>query len=266
MIRTLWPGLLLVVCQAALAQPDPFPQVAASYLVQVNGSLLWEKKADRRLPSASLTKLMTALLVLDDYHPRAVVEVGKEAAQEGGARMGLRGGERFYAEDLLAAMLIGSANDACHALADHVAGGHERFVRRMNHRAQQLGLRDTRFANACGHDADNHFSTARDLALLANELVKNPLVMGFTAKNETRISTTDGVRRYRLTNKNALIGRYPGAVGLKSGYTPKAGKCLIAYAERAGVRTLLVMLNAPDRWWDASDMLDLAFARARRDS
>lgn len=259
-------GLLLLACQTALAQPDPFPQVAASYLVQVNGAPLWEKEANRRLPPASLTKLMAALLVLDDYHPRAVVEVGRKAAQEGGARIGLRGGERFYAEDLLAAMLIGSANDACRALAEHVAGSHENFVRHMNRRAQQLGMRDTRFSNACGHDADNHFSTARDLAVLAHDLLKNRMVVELTAKNEAQISTADGARSYRIANKNALIGRYPGAVGLKSGYTPKAGKCLIAYAERAGARVLLVMLDAPDRWWDAADILDLAFARARRDS
>lgn len=259
-------GLLLLICQAALAQPDPFPQVAASYLVQLNGSLLWEKESNRRLPPASLTKLMAALLVLDDYKPRAVVVVGKKAAQESGARIGLRGGERFHAEDLLAAMLVGSANDACHALADHVAGSHENFVRRMNHRAQQLSLRDTHFGNACGHDAGDHFSTAHDLAVLANELVKNKIVVGLVAKSEVQISTADGARNYRLANKNALIGRYPGAVGLKSGYTPKAGKCLVAYAERVGARVLLVMLNAPDRWWDASDILDLAFAQVRRDS
>ncbi len=259
-------GLLLLACQAALAQSDPFPQVAASYLVQINGSLQWQKESSRRLPPASLTKLMTALLVLDDYQPHAVVEVGRQAAQESGARIGLRGGERFHAEDLLAAMLIGSANDACHALADHVAGSHENFVRLMNLRAQRLGLRDTHFGNACGHDAGNHFSTAHDLAMLATALLKNKIVVELAAKSEVRIATTDGARNYRLTNKNALIGRYPGAVGLKSGYTPKAGKCLVAYAERAGTRVLLVMLNAPDRWWDASDILDLAFAQARRNS
>lgn len=257
---------LLLACQTALAQPDPFPQVASSYLVQVNGSPLWEKEAGRRLPPASLTKLMTALLVLDAYRPQAVVTVSRQAARESGARIRLRGGDKFHAEDLLAAMLIGSANDACHALAAHVAGNQEQFVRRMNRRARELGLRDTHFANACGHDADHHYSTARDLAVLANEVLKNSAATGMAAKNEAEISSVDGLRRYRLENKNALIGRYPGALGLKSGYTPKAGKCLIAYAKRGGVEVLLVLLNAPDRWWDASDILDLAFASASRPS
>lgn len=259
---------LWLLCQAvlALAQPDPFPQVAASYLVQVNGSLLWEKEVNRRLPPASLTKLMTVLLVLDGYKPHAVVEVSRQATLESGTRIRLQRGDRFHVEDLLAAALINSANDACHALADHVAGSHARFVQRMNRRAQQLGMRNTHFTNACGHDADNHYSTTHDLAVLANELIKNRMVVEFAAKSEAQISTIDGTHSYRFENKNALIGRYPGAVGLKSGYTPKAGKCLVAYAERAGVRVLLVMLNASNRWWDASDILDLAFANARHDS
>ena len=259
---------LWLLCQAvlALAQPDPFHQVAASYLVQVNGSPLWEKEVNRRLPPASLTKLMTALLVLDNYKPHTPVEVSRQATLESGTRIRLRSGDKFYTEDLLAAALINSANDACYALADHFAGNHALFVQRMNRRAQQLGMSNTHFSNACGHDADNHYSTAHDLAVLANVLIKNRLVMELVAKSEAQISTIDGAHSYRLENRNALIGRYPGAVGLKSGYTPKAGKCIVAYAERAGVHVLLVMLNASNRWWDATDILDLAFANARHDS
>lgn len=255
---------LLLVCHMALAQPDPFPRVAASYLVQVNGDLLWERQANRRLPPASLTKLMTVLLVLDSYKPRAVVEISHLATQETGSRLGVKNGERFYVEDMLSAALINSDNDACHALADYVAGDQERFVQMMNRRAQQMGLRDTHFSNACGHDAADHYSTANDLAVLSNEVIKNRLVSELVKKESAQIFAIDGTASYRLENKNALIGRYQGALGLKTGYTPKAGKCLIAHAERGGARVLLVMLNAPNRWWDAVDILDLAFAQARR--
>lgn len=255
---------LLLVCHMALAQPDPFPRVAASYLVQVNGDLLWERQANRRLPPASLTKLMTVLLVLDSYKPRAVVEISHLATQETGSRLGVKNGERFYVEDMLSAALINSDNDACHALADYVAGDQERFVQMMNRRAQQMGLRDTHFSNACGHDAADHYSTANDLAVLSNEVIKNRLVSELVKKESAQISAIGGTASYRLENKNALIGRYQGALGLKTGYTPKAGKCLIAHAERGGARVLLVMLNAPNRWWDAVDILDLAFAQARR--
>jgi serine-type D-Ala-D-Ala carboxypeptidase (penicillin-binding protein 5/6) len=254
---------LLLVCQTALAQPDPFPHVAVAYQVEVNDAVLWEKAAAKRLPPASLTKLMTALLVLDDYAPQAVVQVSRAAAHESGTRLGLKQGERYALQDLLSAALLDSDNDACHALADHVAGDEGRFVARMNRRAQELGMRDTRFANACGHDAQGHYSTAHDLALLAHAAMKSPVLSAIVAQGTAQISTLGGARSHRLENKNALIGRYPGAAGLKSGYTPKAGKCLIAHAERGGVRVLLVMLNAPNRWWDASDILDLAFAHAQ---
>jgi len=255
--------VLLLVCKAALAQPDPFPQVAASYLVQVNGSLLWEKEANRRLPPASLTKLMTALLTVEHDQPQAIATVSLAAAHESGTRLGLKTGEKFHVEDLLAAALIASANDACHALADYLAGSQTRFVQLMNQRAEKLGMLNTHFANACGHDADSHYSTTHDLAVLANELIKHPLITELTAKTGARISTLDGARSYPFASKNALIGRYPGALGLKSGYTPKAGKCLVAYARRGNTQVLLVMLHGFDRWWDAADILDIAFGHAR---
>lgn len=261
-MRYLLIGLLLV-WNSALAQPDPFPKVASSYLVQVNETLLWERQANHRLPPASLTKLMTALLVLDNYQPRAVVEISKQAARETGMRLGLQPGQRFYVEDLLSAALINSGNDACHALADFVAGDQRAFVQLMNQRARQLGMRNTRFNNACGHDAADHYSTAHDLALLANELLKNKVITRFAVKESAQISPIGETKIYTLQNKNALIGRYQGALGLKTGYTAKAGTCLIAYAERKGARVLLVMLHANNRWWDAVDLLDLAFAQAR---
>lgn len=254
---------LLLACQLALAQPDPFPKVAQSYLVEVNGQPLWGRRTGQRLAPASLTKLMTALLVADNYQPRAVVAVSQHAVRETGTRLGLRQGDRMHVEDLLGAALIGSSNDACHALAEHVAGSQAKFVGLMNRRAGELGLRNTHFMNACGHDATNHYSTTADLARLANEVLKNKTLTGIAARESARIATVDGSRSFELTNKNALIGRYAGARGLKTGYTPGAGKCLIAYAERDGTRVLLVLLNAPDRWWDASDILDLAFSHGR---
>jgi D-alanyl-D-alanine carboxypeptidase (penicillin-binding protein 5/6) len=262
---------LLLVCQMALAQPDPFPRdpfpkVASSYLVQVNGQLLWERQADRRLPPASLTKLMTALLLMERAQLQDAVTVDRAAEHETGSRIGLREGEKFHVEDLLAATLIASANDACHALADYAGGSEARFVQMMNQRAQQLGLFHTHFVNACGHDAPKHYSSTRDLALLARELLKHPEVTVLTAKHDAQIATLDSTRTYRFESKNALIGRYPGALGLKTGYTPKAGKCLVAYARRGETQVLLVMLHGNDRWWDAVDIMDIAFAHAQSHS
>jgi D-alanyl-D-alanine carboxypeptidase (penicillin-binding protein 5/6) len=257
---------LLLVCHGALAQPDPFPKVASAYLVMVNGDLLWERQANLRLPPASLTKLMTVLLVLDNYQPKAVAEISQQAEQESGMRLGFRRGQHFHVEDLLSAALINSGNDACHALADFVGGDHLHFVQMMNQRARQLGMRNTHFSNACGHDAADHYSTAHDLALLSNEVLKHRLVTEIAVKETAQISAIGETKDYTLQNKNALIGRYQGALGLKTGYTPKAGTCLIAYAERGGSHVLLVMLNSANRWWDAVDLLDIAFSQARHAS
>lgn len=253
---------LLLAWQQALAEPDPFPDVAGAYLVQVNKATLWEKKADLKLPPASLTKLMTVLLVIENAPLNAVVPVTQAATRETGSRLGLRVNSRFSVEDLLKATLLHSANDACHALADHVAGSEKKFVALMNVRAKQMGLLDTHFENACGHDAVRHYSSANDLARLANQLLENAFIVSTARLAAAKISSLDGRVSYQLTNRNALVGRYVGIAGLKTGYTSKAGKCLIAYAVRNQQQVLLVLLNAPNRWWDAVDILDLAFSHA----
>jgi D-alanyl-D-alanine carboxypeptidase (penicillin-binding protein 5/6) len=253
---------LLAQTVLAASQPDPFPQVAAAYLVRIDGVVVWEKQAGKRLPPASLTKLMTALLVLEHDRLQETASVSRAATRESGARLGLRLGERLRIADLLAATLLQSANDACHALADHLAGSEAAFVKRMNRRAQELGLHATRFRNACGHDAAGHYSTAHDLARLARKLLKHPQVIPLTSQRSITITTVEG-KPYHVANRNALIGRYDGALGLKTGYTAKAGKCLVAYARRNGHEVLLVMLHGQDRWWDTVDILDLAFDHAR---
>jgi serine-type D-Ala-D-Ala carboxypeptidase (penicillin-binding protein 5/6) len=257
-------GLCLFANHALTAtQPDPFPQVASAYLVELNGKAIWAKQPERRLPPASLTKLMTALLVLEQTQPEDEVVIQPASTHETGSRIGLKTGERFRMQDLLAAALLNSANDACHALADHLAGDEANFVAQMNRRAQTLGMQHTRFTNACGHDETGHHSTAHDLSLLAHALLKQPSLLDITAQKNARISTLDGQHHYTLENKNALVGRYDGALGLKTGYTPNAGKCLVAYARRGDNTVLLVLLHGKNRWWDAVDILDLAFDHAR---
>jgi D-alanyl-D-alanine carboxypeptidase (penicillin-binding protein 5/6) len=244
------------------AAENRFPDVATAYLVRVQDRTLWAGRPDRRLAPASLTKIMAALLVLEAYRPDAVVTVSRAAAAETGARLGLKAGERMTVADLLAAALLRSANDACHALAQWRAGNQAAFVALMNRRAADLGLRDTHFANACGHDAHEHYSTAADLAALTEAALRYPEFARLVAQAGASVSTTDGARRFRLENSNALIGRLPGAVGVKSGYTREAGKCLVALAQRNGTRVLLVLLDARNRWWDAHGMIEHAFATA----
>lgn len=256
----------LAFLPAAPAWPgaeEAFPHAAAAYLVRIGTQETWSHQAHLRLPPASLTKIMTALLALEHGRLQEVVTVSRRAAAETGSRLGLRAGEHYLAADLLAATLLQSANDACHALAEHLAGSERSFVARMNRRAKELGLSDTHFSNACGHDAPRHYSSAHDLARLAEKALAQPLFVDLTARVEASIATLDGHRTFRLVNKNELVGRYPGATGVKSGYTPQAGKCLVAYARRDETTVLAVLLNAPDRWWTAVAMLDRAFAETR---
>lgn len=243
---------------------DPFPRVASSYLVIVDGKEVWTRNPDRRLAPASLTKIMTAMLVLERTGVEDFVRVSRRASQETGTRLGLQPGDQFYVIDLLAATLLGSANDACHALAAHVSGNEARFVDLMNWRAQELRLANTHFANACGHDDPMLYSTAHDLALLAETAMKNPIFAKMVSLVNAEIHTVDGKKTFTVENKNQLIGRYPGAIGVKTGFTRRAGKCLIALAERGGSSFLLVLLNSDDRWWTATRILDAAFAQTSR--
>ncbi len=255
-----WPWAL-----AAAAQParltDPFTYQAAAYMLMMDGRALWSRQATRPLLPASLTKVMTALLVLERAKSEEVIRISSAAAAETGTGLGLRAGETMRVADLLAATLLLSANDACHALAEHVGGTEARFVALMNERARSLGLGRTHFTNPCGHDQKGHRSTAENLAVLAQAALRHPAFAALVATVRTTVTTAQG-RSFELENKNELVGRYPGAVGVKTGFTSGAGKCLIALAERQGRQVLLVLLNAPDRWWTAVAMLDYAFSKA----
>lgn len=256
-------ALMLATGLAAAAHArsarDAFPRAAAAYVVERDGRVLWSGAADKRLPPASLTKMMTALLVIEGGRLDETVAVSRTAARETGTRLGLRAGERLTAWDLLTAAIVRSANDACRALADARGGTEKAFVARMNARAAGLGMKDTRFVNACGHDADGQYSTAADLALLAGAVAAKTDYMSASGLEHATIRTRDGAREFSFDNTNALIGRYPGAIGLKTGTTPGAGTCLAALAERNGTRVLLVMLHARDRWWVGDAVLDRAF-------
>jgi D-alanyl-D-alanine carboxypeptidase (penicillin-binding protein 5/6) len=263
----------LAIGAAAIAAPaapsaleDRFPRAASAYLVAVDGRPLWARNADARRPPASLTKLMTALLLVErGFDPDARVPVTARAAAATGSRLGLRAGESMRAGDALTAMLLQSANDACVALAERAAGTETAFVRGMNARAGELGLSGTRFENACGHDAPGHLSTARDLLALTEEALRHEDVRSRVQLRTATVRTIGG-RSFDLVSGNALLGSFEGARGVKTGFTSRAGKCLAALAERDGVRVVLILLDAPDRWWTAAAILEQAFDAAARKS
>jgi D-alanyl-D-alanine carboxypeptidase (penicillin-binding protein 5/6) len=262
MLSALLAAGLLAAGPAPAPPVDRFPRAAAAYLLTLDGAVLWERKADLALPPASLAKIMTALVLLEgQWDPEAEVTISAGAARQSGSRLGLRTGERMKAADLLAALLVRSANDAAIALAEHAAGSVERFVVKMNEKAKALGLAATRFANPTGFDAAEQVSTARDLMRLSEAALAHAEFARLVAQERTSIATLDG-RRFDLETSNALLGRLEGAKGVKTGFTSRAGKCVVALAERDGHRVLVVLLDAPDRWWAADAMIREAFDAA----
>ena len=258
--------LFAVACLAAgtaRAVEDPYPWIASAYLVKRDGVVLWAGQERARLAPASLAKLMTALLALERGKLDEPVTIGRSVLQATGTRIGLKPGEQLRAGDLLAATVVRSANDACRALAEYLGGSTRKFIETMNRRAAALGLADTKFADPCGHDREGQYSSAADLARLAEEVMRHPEYLRLARLQRVSFKTLDGARSFSLRNTNALIGRYEGAIGLKTGHTEGAGNCLVALAERDGVRVLAVLLNAPNRWWNAVGLLDRAFAAAR---
>ena len=219
--------------------------------------VIWAGHPALRLAPASLTKMMSALVTIESARLDETVTVSRAASHESGTRIGLEAGQQLRVRELLAAMVVRSANDACRAIADHFG---VTFVPRMNERAAALGLRDTRFVDPCGHDAPGQYSTAADLARLAEQAMQHPEFARLARTERLTISTVDGRRKFRVHTTNALLGRYEGAIGVKTGYTGSAGNCVVAMAERNGVRVVLVLLHAPNRWWTAHGILDQAFA------
>lgn len=241
---------------------------AAVLMERATGTLLFEKNAHEALPPASVTKVMTLLLVLEALDEGRIgwddtVTASEAAAAKGGSQIYLEPGEGLPLREMLKSVAVASANDCACALAEHVAGSEAAFVDRMNRRAAELGMADTHFVNCTGlddgPDADTHRTSAHDIALMSRALL---------AHDEIRDYTTiwmDSVRdgRFGLANTNKLIRFYPGATGLKTGYTSRAGYCLSASAERGGVEYIAVVLDcasSADRFSDAKVLLDYGFA------
>ncbi|MDR3206790.1 MAG: D-alanyl-D-alanine carboxypeptidase, partial [Oscillospiraceae bacterium] len=220
-----------------------------------SGRFLYEREPQTPMLIASTTKMMTALVVLKNARLGDVVTVAKAQTGVEGSSMYLREGERLTVRELLYGLLLSSGNDAAEALAVHCAGDIPAFAELMNAQARELGLIRSHFANPHGLNANQHYSCARDLALIAREAMQNP---DFRQIVSTKTINMAG---RALQNHNKLLWSYEGAIGVKTGYTIKAGRCLVSAAERDGRMLIAVTLNDPDDWLDHAALFDEAFAR-----
>lgn len=235
------------------------------------GTILYEQNSHEALPPASVTKVMTLLLIYEGerdgkFDWTDTVQVSEHAASMGGSQVFLEEGETQTAADLTKCIAIASANDAAVAMAEFLAGSEEAFVQKMNERAKELGMEDTHFVNACGLDTEGHVSSAYDIALMSRELMENfPEIKEYTTTWQDSIvhKTRRGEETFGLTNTNKLIQWYDGATGLKTGSTGNALYCLSGTAERDGMELIAVVMAAPDfkvRFQEDMKLLDYGFA------
>lgn len=250
-------GALLLSHLPAVRAEGTAPKVSAAGAVLMDagtGRVLYEKDSHTRRLIASTTKLMTALVALESGHGlEETVTVAPEWVGVEGSSIYLRSGEKITLEALLYGLLLRSGNDAALTIAGHCGGTVEHFVGQMNERARALGMRDTSFANPNGLDAEGHYSSAYDMALLARTCLENEELARIAA---TR-SVTLGTRTF--TNHNKLLWRYEGCIGLKTGYTKEAGRTLVSAARRDGLTLICVTLNAPSDWADHAALFDWGF-------
>lgn len=237
---------------------------SAILMEESTGNILYESNPDERLPIASVTKVMTMLLIMEAVDSGKIslddmVTVSENAMSYGGSTMFLETGEQLTVNDMLKGIAVASANDGCVAMAEYLAGSESAFVDMMNEKAKELGMENTHFMNTNGLDEDDHYSSARDVAIMSRELMKHETIFNYTS---IWMDTLRG-GKFQLANTNKLIRFYDGANGLKTGSTSKALCCLSAAAKRNDMQLIAVVLGAPtsaERFASAKSLLDYGFA------
>lgn len=238
------------------------PSVSAKSAILINaedGSVYYEKNPDERMGMASTTKLMTALVAVEELAPDKTVCIRKEAVGIEGSSVYLTEGERLTVRELLYALLLSSANDAAVALALECADSIEGFCALMNEKAERMGLVNTHFTNPHGLYDENHYTTARELAIIGKAALENSLIAEIVSTYKTTVSHDGEADARLLINHNKLLIRYDGAIGMKTGFTKKTGRTLVSAARRDGLTLIAVTLDAPDDWRDHRAMLDYGF-------
>ncbi len=261
--------LLLIFIPLVKAEEteDLAPNAKSAIMIEAStGEILFQKNKDEKLAPASMTKMMSMLLIMEEIENgnlkwNEMITTSEKASSMGGSQIFLKVGEKMTVEDLLKGVAIASGNDAVVALAERVSGSEEQFVKRMNIRAKDLGLKNTNFINATGLTADNHYSSAYDMSLIAKELVKHEKILEFTSTYEDYLRK-DTKSPFWLVNTNRLVRFKEGVDGLKTGFTDEAGYCLTATMKKDNMRLITVVMkeeNTSKRSADTTKMLDYGF-------
>lgn len=259
--------LLMSIPMVKAEVEDLAPNAKSAIMIEAStGEILFQKNKDEKLAPASMTKMMCMILIMEEIENGnlkwdEMITTSERASSMGGSQIFLKAGEKMSVEDLLKGVAIASGNDAVVALAERIAGSEEAFVKRMNARGKDLGLKNTNFVNATGLTADNHYSSAYDMSLIAKELVKHEKILEFTGTYEDYLRK-DTKSPFWLVNTNRLVRFKEGVDGLKTGFTNEAGYCLTATMKKDGMRLITVVMKeetANKRSADTTKMLDYGF-------
>lgn len=244
---------------------SPFPEnltTASAFVVYspTTKTFLLKKNEHLRLMPASTTKMMTALIAVNDYDQNEIITINRAVnAISKSTKFEL--GQQFTLESLIKAALINSGNDAALAIADHHSLGYQGFINRMNQQAQSWGLKNTHFANVSGVEQEDHYASAADLAIIADHLISNPFLASIVTQNNATIHTIDGKKTIVLKNTNELLSQIEGIKGIKTGWTENAGECLVTYVDR-DFDIITVMLNSQDRFGETQKIIEWVYANA----
>ncbi|MDO4563004.1 MAG: D-alanyl-D-alanine carboxypeptidase family protein [Clostridia bacterium] len=250
--------LILALQQGALAQPS-VSAWGAVVMDKASRRVMFEKNAYASHSMASTTKIMTALVALENSSPSDIITVSAAAAAVEGSSIWLEPFEKMSMENMLYGLLLASGNDAASAIAQHIAGSESAFALMMTQKARDIGAFSTSFQNPHGLDAEGHFTTAYDMALITCTALENKTFANIVATKTKTIPWESSQWDRSLTNHNKLLSRYDGCIGVKTGYTKRTGRCLVSAAQRDGRCLIAVTLNAPDDWNDHTKMLDYVF-------
>lgn len=266
--------ILLFIFITPISAEDLTLNAKSSILIEAStGKILYEKNKDERYAPASMTKMMSLVIIMDNIYNGnlrldEMVKTSKNASGMGGSQIFLKEGEEMSVDDMLKGITIGSANDATVALAERIAGSEEAFVKIMNEYAKKLGLKNTHFKNCTGLDENDHYSSAYDMSVIARELVKHDKILNYSSIYETYLrSDTDN--KFWLVNTNKLVRFYKGVDGLKTGYTDTAGYCLTATINKDNMRVIAVVMgedSSTTRNSEVSGLLDYAYNLYKKDT
>ena len=259
--------ITVLIFPISIRAEELLPNAKSGLLIEAStGEIIYEKNKDEKVPVASMTKMVAQIIILENIEKGILtwnekIKVSSNAAGMGGSQIWLQPGEEMTVRDLMKGITMASANDATVALAERIAGTEEAFVRQMNEKVKELGLKSTHFVNPTGLDEENHYSSAYDMGLIAKELLKHEQILEFSKVYEDYIRQ-DTPNKYWVVNTNKLVRFYEGADGLKTGFTDNAGYCMAVTAKRDGMRLIAIVLGETSgkvRNQETSELLDYGF-------